>query len=153
MNLSPHFTLEELTRTSTGLPNMPDQAALVCLHNVCAEALEPIRLILGVPLRINSGFRSAAVNEAIGGAKSSQHMRGQAADFVPVGMPVETAMAKIADAVKAGSIIVDQLIVYPKGGFLHVSYVPTNARRELLRSAAAGGSGGPYTPWTRGGAW
>ena len=148
MNLSPHFTLEELTRTSSGLPNVPGLEARDHLVTLCTRVLEPVREILGVPLRVNSGYRSPQVNAAAHGSPSSQHMLGEAADVVPVGLDVETAMAKIAEAVRAGRISVDQAIVYPLGGFLHLSYSSTRAQRgQLLRSAAAGGSGGPYSPW------
>ena len=145
MNLSPHFTLSELTRTSTGLPNGPAPSQVAALTSLCVHILEPIRALLGVPLRITSGFRGSAVNAAIKGAAGSQHMRGEAADIVPVGIDVEAAMGLIA----AARLPVDQLIVYPAGGFLHVSYAAQRANRgELLRSAAVGGSGGPYSRWT-----
>jgi uncharacterized protein YcbK (DUF882 family) len=145
VNLSKHFTLAELTRTSTGLPNDPSPSQVAALTSLCVHILEPIRALLGAPLRINSGFRGAAVNAAIRGAAGSQHMRGEAADIVPVGVDVETAMGLIA----AARLPVDQLIVYPPGGFLHVSYAAQRVNRgELLRSAARGGSGGPYSRWT-----
>lgn len=143
--MTPHFTLAELTRTSTGLPNEPAPSHVAALTSLCLHVLEPIRALLGVPLRVTSGFRSSAVNAAIKGAAGSQHLKGEAADIVPVGMDVQTAMAKIV----AARLPVDQLIVYPRGGFLHVSYRATRANRgDLLRSAASGGSGGPYSRWT-----
>ena len=142
--MTPHFSLAELTRTGTGLPNDPPPSRVAALTSLCTHVLEPIRALLGVPLRITSGYRSAVVNQAIKGAVGSQHMLGEAADIVPVGMDVETAMARIA----AARIPVDQLIVYPRGGFLHVSYAAGRVQRgELLRSAAPGGSGGPYSRW------
>ena len=146
--LSPNFTLAELTRTSTGLANWPGPMESISLTYLCDRCLEPIRLIVGGPLRVNSGYRSKAVNERIGGADGSQHLLGEAADIVtPV--PVEDAMRRLADEVKRGRLTVDQLIVYPRGGFLHVSYTRFGTNRnQLLRSAAAGGSGGPYSPWT-----
>ena len=150
MNLSPHFRLDELSHTGTGLPNTPGPAEVSALVTLCDKVLEPVRAILGVPLRINSGFRSDAVNAAIGGAKKSQHRLGEAADIVPVGYPggVHAAMVALVDAVKAKRLTVDQLICYPAGGFLHVSYTTTKANRnQMLRSAASGGSGGPYSAW------
>lgn len=144
VNLSPHFTLSELTRTCTGLANEPSPSHVAALTSLCLHVLEPIRALLGAPLRVTSGFRGAAVNAAIKGAAGSQHMRGEAADIVPVGVDVETAMGLIA----AARLSVDQVIVYPRGGFLHVSYAAQRANRgELLRSAASGGSGGPYSKW------
>lgn len=149
--LSSHFSMSELTTTSQGLDNKPDAAQTAALVALCVRALEPIRALLGVPLQVTSGFRSAAVNKAIKGAAKSQHLLGEAADVVPVGYPggAEAAMQAIAAEVKKGTILLDQVIVYPLGGFLHVSYTERRANRcELLRSEAAGGSGGPYHPWT-----
>lgn len=149
--LSSHFSMGELTTTSRDLENKPDAAQTAALVALCVRALEPIRALLGVPLRVTSGFRSAAVNKAIKGAAKSQHLLGEAADIVPVGYPggAEAAMACIATEVKKGTILLDQVIVYPIGGFLHVSYTERRANRcELLWSEAAGGSGGPYHPWT-----
>ena len=80
MNLSPHFTLAELTRTSSGQPNVPNAAETKALVALCSSLLEPVRSKFG-PVSIHSGYRSKAVNEAIGGSKTSQHMKGEAADF------------------------------------------------------------------------
>ena len=80
MNLSPHFTLAEITRTSTGLPNVPTAEHLVALTALCSTLLEPVRARFG-PVAIHSGYRSAAVNAKIGGSPTSQHMRGEAADL------------------------------------------------------------------------
>ena len=80
MNLSPHFTLTELTRTSTGLPNVPTAEHLVALTAMCSTLLEPVRARFG-PVSIHSGYRSAEVNAKIGGSTTSQHMRGEAADL------------------------------------------------------------------------
>jgi len=145
VSLSPHFSLAELTRTGTGLPNEPQPSHVAALTSLCLHVLEPIRTLLGVPIRVTSGFRSSQVNAAIKGAAGSQHMLGEAADIVPVGVDVETAMGLIA----AARLPVDQVIVYPRGGFIHVSYAAQRVNRgELLRSAASGGSGGPYSRWT-----
>jgi hypothetical protein len=91
VNLSPHFTLAELTRTSSGQPNVPSAAETKALVALCSSLLEPIRAKFG-PVSIHSGYRSRAVNEAIGGAKSSQHMRGEAADFHCPGATLEHVM-------------------------------------------------------------
>jgi len=80
VNLSAHFTLAELTRTSSGVANVPNAAETKALAALCSSLLEPVRSKFG-PVSIHSGFRSKAVNEAIGGSKTSQHMRGEAADF------------------------------------------------------------------------
>ena len=91
MNLSPHFTLAELTRTSSGQPNVPNAAETKALVALCSSLLEPIRAKFG-PVSIHSGYRSKAVNEAIGAAKNSQHMRGEAVDFHCPGATLEHVM-------------------------------------------------------------
>lgn len=91
MNLSPHFTLAELTRTSSGLTNVPTDAEVKALATLCTTLLEPVRAKFG-PVSIHSGYRGRAVNTAIGGSKTSQHMRGEAADFHCPGAALEVVM-------------------------------------------------------------
>ena len=91
MNLSPHFTLSEMTRTSSGLYNGPTIDKIRALTVLCTTLLEPVRNRFG-PVSIHSGYRGPAVNVAIGGSKSSQHMKGEAADFHCTGASLETVM-------------------------------------------------------------
>jgi zinc D-Ala-D-Ala carboxypeptidase len=92
VNMSAHFTLAELTRTSSGVANVPNAAETKALEALCSSLLEPVRSKFG-PVSIHSGYRSKAVNEAIGGSKTSQHMRGEAADF-------HCAAAKLEDVMR-----------------------------------------------------
>jgi hypothetical protein len=95
VNLSPHFTFEELTRTGqTALQEAnrrEAQAVMPALSALCSTLLEPIRTKFG-PVSIHSGFRGPAVNTAIGGSKTSQHMSGQAADFHCPGATLDQVM-------------------------------------------------------------
>ena len=146
MNLSPHFTLTELTVTGTGLPNTPGLRETEALRALCVAVLEPFRGLLAVPLAVTSGFRSAEVNARIGGARGSQHMKGEAADVVPLGVDADEAMRAIVDS----SIPYDQVIFYPhaRTPFIHVSHRADGKNRlQALYSEAPGGSGGPYHPW------
>lgn len=83
--LTPHFKLGEFTRSMTaqleGLDNTPPDAAIVNLINLCIRVLEPLRLYADRAVDISSGYRSPAVNAAVGGVKTSQHMQGEAADI------------------------------------------------------------------------
>jgi zinc D-Ala-D-Ala carboxypeptidase len=85
MNLSPHFTFEELTRTGqTALQDKNRQEAQAFIKPLTelAELLEVIRTHFGKPLKINSGFRGLSVNTGTpGSSKTSQHMKGEAADI------------------------------------------------------------------------
>ena len=89
MNLTPHFTLAELTRSSAalrrGIDNAATPAVTAALTALCLHVLEPVRAQFG-PVAITSGYRSPAVNKAIGGARGSQHMLGEAADFTVPGV-------------------------------------------------------------------
>lgn len=129
--LSPHFRLSELTTTSTGISNIPSWSHVVALRNLAVGTLEPIREILGVPIRITSGYRTPQVNEAVGGVRTSQHLTGEAADFIAVGLPSPVAMLRLADAVRSGRLRVGQLILYPpnRGGHIHVG---AGTRGQLL---------------------
>lgn len=85
MKLSPHFTLAEMTVSQTaartGTPNIPSDAQVNNLRRLCNELLEPLREIVGSPISISSGFRSAQVNALVGGSLSSAHLSGFAADI------------------------------------------------------------------------
>ena len=82
MKLSPNFSLEELIYTSTGLPNDPSTGAKEKLLYLANYLLQPVRDRWGA-LTISSGFRSMAVNSVVNGSAGSQHLYGEAADFVP----------------------------------------------------------------------
>lgn len=143
MNLSEHFTLDELIFSSTAqrkqIDNTPPAEVLENLRRL-ADGLEQIRLALGGrPLRINSGYRCPKLNRAVGGARLSAHMAGWAADFTcaEYGSPL-----KIVKAIAKTDIPFDKLI--QEGTWVHVSFAP-EARRKLL-TAHFGPGGTTYTP-------
>jgi hypothetical protein len=107
MNLSPHFTLEELTFTEhrqfDNTPNDNELANLVRL----ADFLEQVKTLLdGKPIMINSAFRSEQVNAAVGSKDTSQHRRGCAADIRVPGMTPD----EVVQSIKASDLKYDQLI-------------------------------------------
>lgn len=82
MKLSPHFTLAEMTTTShPDLQDSPSVEVIINLVYLCAVILEPLRKMLGRPVRINSGYRSARLNKEVGGVPNSYHLTGRAADI------------------------------------------------------------------------
>ncbi|KKI20456.1 D-Ala-D-Ala carboxypeptidase family metallohydrolase [Sphingomonas sp. Ag1] len=116
-NLSPHFTLSEMTVTSTGLNNQPTPAHLANLK-VAAAGMEKVRAALGKPILVNSAYRSAAVNRKVGGVPTSAHCQGYAVDFRVKGMtPLEICRALVAAGIKF-----DQLI--EEGTWTHISFAP-----------------------------
>jgi putative chitinase len=107
MNLSEHFTLEELTHTDhRELENTPNETELANLKRL-AEFLETVKGVLGgKPIMVNSAFRSKAVNDAVGSKDSSQHRVGCAADIrVPSMTPDEVVKAVIASGIGYDQII------------------------------------------------
>jgi putative chitinase len=107
MNLSPHFTLEELTHTDhRELDNTPNQNEISNLQRL-ANFLEEVKTALGgKPIMVNSAFRSKAVNDAVGSKDTSQHRIGCAADIrVPSMTPDEVVRAIIASGIGYDQII------------------------------------------------
>ena len=80
-----HFTMEELyasaTATAKGINNKPSVQQMINLVYLTAYVLEPLRVAMGEPIKIGSGFRCEKLNKAVGGVYNSQHMKGQAADL------------------------------------------------------------------------
>lgn len=85
--LSPNFSLSEFTKSATarlyGIDNTPNIEQIANLQQLCIHVLQPLRDAFGTPIFISSGYRSAALNshKAVGGAATSQHLKGQAADI------------------------------------------------------------------------
>jgi len=107
MNLSTHFTLEELTITDhRELENIPNETELANLKRL-AEFLETVKTVLGgKPIMVNSAFRSKAVNDAVGSKDTSQHRIGCAADIrVPGLTPDEVVKAVIASGIGYDQVI------------------------------------------------
>jgi hypothetical protein len=107
MNLTPHFTLEELTHTDhRTLDNTPNEQELANLQRL-AEFLEDVKEVLGgKPIMVNSAFRSKQVNDAVGSKDSSQHRVGCAVDIrVPGLTPDEVVRAIIASGLPYDQII------------------------------------------------
>ena len=140
MKISEHFTLEELSFSEAaarlGLDNTPMQVVITNLGLVAA-VMETIRTLLGDrPIAVHSGYRSAEVNQAVGGVATSAHCHGLACDFVcpTFGTPVEVALA-----ILKSDIEYDQLIL--EYGWVHVGLAQQGllSRREALtkRSPAA----------------
>jgi hypothetical protein len=107
MNLTAHFTLEELTHTDhREFDNTPNESELANLKRL-AEFLESVKTALGgKPIMVNSAFRSKQVNDAVGSKDTSQHRIGCAADFrVPAMTPDEVVRAVIASGLGFDQII------------------------------------------------
>lgn len=130
MNLTPHFTLEELTHTDhRTLDNTPNETELANIQRL-AEFLEELKTLLGgKPIMVNSAFRSKAVNDAVGSKDTSQHRIGCAADIrVPSMTPDE-----VVKAVIASDLGYDQ-VIREFDRWTHIS-IPNEASRTPRKQA------------------
>lgn len=136
MNLSAHFSLEELVAsqvaTRQGISNAPPGKVIANLHRV-ADALEKVRQLVLAPIYVSSGYRSPALNQAVGGASNSAHVLGLAADFTAAGWTPRALALKIAES----DIEFDQLIY--EGTWVHLGLSEASARRQLLTAVFKGG--------------
>lgn len=147
--ISPHFTLEELSVTNhQEITNHASPAVIAQLGVLCRELLEPIRSRFG-PLRVTSGYRCPELNAAVGGQPTSAHLYGSAADVEPMlrGVSVEDLIRFVVGS----SLPYDQAIfeTVPSGAtWLHIAIQkPISAappRREAL--AYRDGVYFPYPP-------
>ena len=145
VQLSPHFRLSELldsgTARSRKLSNDPSPEVLANLKLLCEQALEPIRAKVG-PLKINSGYRSDAVNKAVGGSTTSAHSFGLAADLHPP-KGCKALMTQIIDSgVKLDQIIYERTWVHV--GLLHPA---TKKQREQRLSMFVVNGKATYEPF------
>ena len=149
MLLSPNFTLAELTRSDyalrMGLDNTPPAVLIESLRELAIEVLEPVRTLLGGrPIHTNSGYRSPAVNQGIGGSPTSQHMKGEAAD-------IEVPHISHKDAIRfiiASEIPYDQ-IIWEGGdrGWIHISHAIGRPQRKQALTAVFPNGKAVYSPF------
>lgn len=127
-----YFTIEEMTKSSTakanGIDNTPSEEGVLKLQKLIEAVLDPLREWYGKPIKVNSGYRCEALNKAIGGAKSSQHMLGEAAD-ITVGSKEENE--KLFNYIK-DNLEFDQLINESNFSWVHVSYREGRLRKQVL---------------------
>ena len=138
MKLSKHFSLSELSKSSTaerqGIDNEPGTMARDNLTLVCDEILEPVREHYGIPFAPNSGFRCLELNRAIGSSDRSQHVTGQAVDFEIPGVANKDVALWVKD-----NCSFDQLILEfyregdPSSGWVHCSYANKKDNRKSAR--------------------
>lgn len=126
-----NFSMSELIHSdiaiANNINNMPDINSLDCMLNLIVYCLQPIREYFNKPIIISSGYRNLEVNRLAGGVAKSQHLKGQAVDFVIRGLTVK----QIIDMIKKSGIEYDQLI-NEYGKWVHISYVKQGNRKQTF---------------------
>ena len=115
--------------TNTGLKNQPAlNEHWYNLQALCTAVLEPARKFMGLPIKVNSGYRSEAVNKAVGGAKNSQHMVGEAADITLGSKELNKQLFEWMQH----NVEYDQLIDEKNYQWIHVSYKRAEKNRMQI---------------------
>jgi zinc D-Ala-D-Ala carboxypeptidase len=144
MRLSPNFTLPELTKSETalrkGMDNTPTGDALANLQVLTDKVLQPIRDHFARGVKVNSGYRSPDVNAAVGGSRTSDHCKGMAADIEIPGVPNAELAQWVADNLAFTQLILEFYTPgIPDSGWVHVSYDPSNLKKQLLTATRRDG--------------
>jgi zinc D-Ala-D-Ala carboxypeptidase len=144
MRLSKNFTLPELTKSETalrkGMDNTPTGDALANLQVLTDKVLQPVRDHFAKGVKVNSGYRSPDVNAAVGGSRTSDHCKGMAADIEIPGIPNAELAQWIADNLAFTQLILEFYTPgIPDSGWVHVSYDPSNLKKQLLTATRQNG--------------
>jgi hypothetical protein len=144
MNLSANFSLKELTKSDTatrlGIDNTPDDEAIDNLKTLCDKVLQPVREHFGKSVTVNSAYRSSETNQATGGSKSSDHVKGQAADIEIAGIANADLAQWIMDNLDYTQLILEFYTQgIPDSGWVHVSYDPNNLKKQELTAVKVAG--------------
>ena len=138
MQLSEHFELVEFLVSETaarrGIANEPTPQIIDNLRRLCQLVLEPLRVKLARPVVITSGYRSLALNRAVGGSPTSHHMQGRAADIIVPGM-TPLAVCQAVNQLKLPCV----QIIHEFGRWAHLSVAASNERTQLLTAKLAQG--------------
>jgi hypothetical protein len=144
MNLSPNFSLHELTKSETALrldlDNTPDEQATKNLRLLCEKVLQPVRDHFGKGVKVNSAYRSPESNAAVGGSKTSDHCKGMAADIEIPGVANADLAQWIMDNLDYTQLILEFYTSgIPDSGWVHVSYDPNNLKKQELTATKVAG--------------
>ena len=139
MKLTKNFSLLELTKSQTaerkGIINTPSAEHQENLRLLCERVLQPIRDHFNRVVTISSGYRSPALCEAIGSKTTSQHAKGQAADFEIYGLSNQELANYIRDKLDYDHLILEFWTPEsPNNGWVHCSYHEGDNRRQYLRA-------------------
>ena len=128
--ITANFSLREMIHSETaakqGIQNVPNLKHTDNLTALCENVLQPLRDKLGVSIKVSSGFRCDELNKLVGGAPTSQHRFGEAADISAAGMTTQD----LFDFILASGIEYDQ-VIQEFGQWVHISYRRTGKNRNV----------------------
>jgi zinc D-Ala-D-Ala carboxypeptidase len=142
--LTANFSLHELTKSETalrmGFDNTPGEKETAALKLLAEKVLQPVRDHFGKGVKCNSGFRSPESNAAVGGSRTSDHCKGQAADIEIPGVPNAELAQWIMDNLEYTQLILEFYTPgIPDSGWVHVSYDPDNLKKQELTAMKVAG--------------
>ncbi len=136
MQLSKHFTLEEMEKSQTatrkGIKNKAGSGEIKNLGDLCYEVLEPVRAKFDKPVTITSGYRSPELSEAIGSKSTSQHCSGEAVDFEIAGVSNLQVALWLTNNCSFDQCILEFYTGEANSGWIHVSYKDGSNRKQVL---------------------
>jgi zinc D-Ala-D-Ala carboxypeptidase len=144
MQLTKNFSLAEMIKSETALrhdmDNTPGEKEIENLRMLCEQILQPLRDAYGKGIKVNSGFRHPEVNAKVGGSKTSDHCRGQAADIEIPGV----ANAELAEYISQYFDFTQLILEFytpgiPDSGWVHVSYDPNNLKKQVMTAMKENG--------------
>jgi zinc D-Ala-D-Ala carboxypeptidase len=144
MNLTKNFTLSEMTKSETalrhGIDNTPGEQEISAMKVLAEKVLQPVRDHFGKGVKINSAYRSPEVNAKVGGSKTSDHCRGQAADIEIPGVANAELAQWIVDNLEFRQVILEFYTQgIPDSGWVHVSYVAEDNKKQVLTATKKDG--------------
>lgn len=151
MKLSENFTLTEFTKSQTGerlgIDNVPKGEHLENLRHLVGKIIQPVRSYYKQVMTVNSGYRSPALNKAVGGAATSQHCNGEAADIEIPGVANYDLARHIQDNYEFDQLILEFYTPgVPDSGWVHVSLKRSGANRKQVLTAMREGGRTVYKP-------
>jgi len=140
MRLSKNFTLTEFTKSQTGsrlgIDNTPNEEQLENIIHLVENIIQPVRDHYRSPLTINSGFRGPKLNKAVGGSKTSQHCKGEAADIECPGVANYDLAKYIMENLEYDQLILEFYTPgIPDSGWVHVSLKRDGVQRKQALTA------------------
>ena len=144
MKLSANFSLAEMTKSDTALrldmDNTPGDEEIANMTALCENVLQKVREHFAKGVKVNSGFRHPNVNAAVGGSKTSDHCKGQAADIEIPGVANADLAQWIVDNCDFRQVILEFYTPgIPDSGWVHVSYVPGDNKKQVLTAMKENG--------------